>query len=155
LSRRVGKSSVELPDAIQFLEIPSERVFQQPQDFPTLIHFPLGNRPRMTSDPTNPMSRSINGHKRVCRYLSGGTVDFLQQRTSQKLLQAYVETFGSAAERVPKHGHAFEHKIAGPSSGCHRLACRTTAGSGSCFDPGIAIGSSLRRIRERAVGLVM
>jgi hypothetical protein len=25
------KSSVELPDAIQFLQIPSERVFQQPQ----------------------------------------------------------------------------------------------------------------------------
>jgi hypothetical protein len=25
------KSSLELPDAIQFLEIPSERVFQQPQ----------------------------------------------------------------------------------------------------------------------------
>jgi hypothetical protein len=32
-----GKSSVELPDAIQFLEIPSERVFQQPQDFSTSI----------------------------------------------------------------------------------------------------------------------
>jgi hypothetical protein len=31
------KSSVELPDAIQFLEIPSERVFQQPQDFSTSI----------------------------------------------------------------------------------------------------------------------
>jgi len=31
------KSFVELPDAIQFLQIPSERVFQQPQDFTTVI----------------------------------------------------------------------------------------------------------------------
>src|SRR6202008_3943133 len=29
-----------------------------------LSNFPLGNRPRMTSDPTNPASRSVNGHKR-------------------------------------------------------------------------------------------
>jgi hypothetical protein len=31
------KSFVELPDAIQFLQIPSERVFQQPPDFSTVI----------------------------------------------------------------------------------------------------------------------
>jgi hypothetical protein len=31
------KSFIELPDAIQFLQILSERVFQQPQDFPTPI----------------------------------------------------------------------------------------------------------------------
>jgi hypothetical protein len=31
------KSFVELPDAIQFLHIPSKRVFQQPQDFSTPI----------------------------------------------------------------------------------------------------------------------
>jgi hypothetical protein len=31
------KSFVELPDAIHFLQIPSERVFQQPQDFSTSI----------------------------------------------------------------------------------------------------------------------
>jgi hypothetical protein len=33
------KSFVELPDAIQFLQIPSERVFQQPQNFSTPIRF--------------------------------------------------------------------------------------------------------------------
>jgi hypothetical protein len=31
------KSFVELPDAIQFLQIPSERVFQQPPLFSTVI----------------------------------------------------------------------------------------------------------------------
>jgi hypothetical protein len=31
------KSFVELPDAIQFLQIPSERVFQQPRDLSTVI----------------------------------------------------------------------------------------------------------------------
>jgi hypothetical protein len=31
------KSFVELPDAIQFLQIPSERVFQQPSLLPTAI----------------------------------------------------------------------------------------------------------------------
>jgi len=31
------KSPVELPDAIQFFEIPSERVFQQPLLLPTAI----------------------------------------------------------------------------------------------------------------------
>jgi hypothetical protein len=33
----VEKSVVELPDAIQFLQIPSERVFQQPRLFSTAI----------------------------------------------------------------------------------------------------------------------
>jgi hypothetical protein len=33
----VEKSFVELPDAIQFLQIPSERVFQQPPLFATAI----------------------------------------------------------------------------------------------------------------------
>ena len=37
VSETRGKSFVELPDAIQFLQIPSERVFQQPQDFATPI----------------------------------------------------------------------------------------------------------------------
>jgi hypothetical protein len=31
-----GKSFAELPDAIQFLQIASERVFQQPQDFSSI-----------------------------------------------------------------------------------------------------------------------
>ena len=35
--REVGKSSVELPDAKQFLRILAERVFQQPQDLSILI----------------------------------------------------------------------------------------------------------------------
>jgi hypothetical protein len=33
------KSFVELPDAIQFLQIPSERVFQQPQGLSLAISF--------------------------------------------------------------------------------------------------------------------
>src|SRR6266481_7853381 len=38
-----GKSFIELPDAIQFLQIPSERVFQQPPLFSTSIRHAIKN----------------------------------------------------------------------------------------------------------------
>jgi hypothetical protein len=37
MSRRLGESFVELPDAKQFLRVLTERVFQQPQDLSTVI----------------------------------------------------------------------------------------------------------------------
>jgi hypothetical protein len=45
------KSFVELPDAIQFLQVPSERVFQQPRDLSTSI--------RISANPVEVSSRSL------------------------------------------------------------------------------------------------
>jgi hypothetical protein len=76
------KSFVELPDAIQFLQIPSERVFQQPQDFATSIRIDVSgpvNLQSFVSDSPSYQELNNSSATRVGFRIASSTIDLLHR----------------------------------------------------------------------------